>query len=183
TRLAPTRASPQRPLHQRAQHDVGAEAFLRDRARGGGVPRVVDLYLAHRFHRLVRRGERNDAGAPAQLVREAGVLDDHGPARGEVAGGALAEPAGAAGHVPVLRHAPLALRALDVALVALRVRAQPRGVPPAPAVGAQPRDRRALTVPGPGRDLQPHRRGPPGQVDEPEKLDRLLAVAPPLVHL
>src|SRR5690606_19509513 len=99
------------------------------------------------------------------------------------AGGPLAEPACAAGHVPVLRHAPLALRALDVAPVAFRVRAQPRSVPHAPAVRAQPRDRRVLTVSGPGRDLEPHRRGTPGQVHEPEELDRLLPVAPPLVHL
>ena len=76
----------------------------------------------HGVHRAVEVGERQQSHASGDVASDAGVLHDHRPARGEVAGAAIAEPAGAAGGVAVLDDGELAARAADVVAVRIRRR-------------------------------------------------------------
>ena len=63
--------------------------------------------------RVVGVGERKQALAGGQESAEAGVLREHRPARCEVAGAAIAEPAAAREHVAALGDAELGQRAAD----------------------------------------------------------------------
>ena len=64
---------------------------------------------------LVERPEGQEPLAGGDRAAEAGVLDERGLSRGEVAGGAVAEPAAARLDVDALRDRELRARALDVA--------------------------------------------------------------------
>ena len=101
--------------------------------------------------------------------REAGFLNDHGTAGGEIATAPVAEPAGIEADVLVLGHGEFAFRAPDVIPVEPIVRAQILRGAEAPAVALELRARAfVLDV---GRELERFsgflRRG-----DEPDELAR-----------
>src|SRR5687768_728882 len=84
-------------------------------------------------------GERQQSAAGRQAPLEAGGLYQRRAAAGEVGGGAVAEPAGAAVDVRALGNADLAARAGDVVAVAGQVRLA-GGAADVPAAAAQQTD-------------------------------------------
>src|SRR5262245_28172165 len=73
------------------------------------------------------------------MLAYSAVLHHRRPAGGEIAGGAIAHPAGAPDHIAVLRHAELAARAPHVVAIALGVGSVDLRIAQLPAVCAQPR--------------------------------------------
>src|SRR6059036_195167 len=126
-----------RLLDQAGQHLVRIEVLVGDGARRLRMPVVVALDLLDRGRRLLHGPEGEEALSDGQDVAEAGVLDDHGPAGGEVTGRPAAEPAGVAADVAVLGYAPLRLRAKNVVAVAVQVAADPSSIRDPPAHCAQ----------------------------------------------
>ena len=144
---------------------------------------IAPLHVGDAGRGLLGRRERDDALARRQHAAEARVLDDDRPARCEVAGGAAAEPAGAAGDVAALGDAPLRLGRLDVPAIGVRVCGDGRGIDDAPPGLPQGLSRRTAVrgarlpakVARPAeRDLEPRRPHCARQIDEPPELDVLL---------
>src|SRR5256885_1073757 len=91
-------------LAEVAEHAVGVEVLLGDRAGGARVPFVV---LADRLcarERLLRSPEHEQALAGRQMLREAGVLDKHGLSGRQIADAPVAEPAAPRLDIDALRN-------------------------------------------------------------------------------
>ena len=159
-------------LEQRAQDFFAFEELPGDFAGAAGVPGIVGVYLFHGTGDFAQRLEGEEAGVLSKDFREAGFLSDDGPAGGEVATAAIAEPAGIEADVLILGHREFAFRAPDVIPVEPIVRAQVRRRTEAPAVAFEFFARsRVLDV---GRELERL----PGSLRRGDKADELTRFAP-----
>ena len=102
-------------------------------------------------------------GPSGSTSPNAGVLLDRGPAGGEVAGGAVAEPAAAQPDVHVLGDRELAARAAQVVAVAERIGRDGARVGDRPAVRAQHRRHRPARCRRPWRPRSAARCVPAGR--------------------
>src|SRR5262249_57048219 len=97
------------------------EVPRRDRQGGPTVPLVVALEGVPRGEDAVHRLEREQPLARRQELAEARLLRDHRAPGGQVAGAAVAEPAGTRADVLVAGNGELAARAPDVVTVLVDV--------------------------------------------------------------
>src|SRR5262249_25897133 len=121
---------------------------------------------------LLHRPEAEQALSRREELAEARLLRQDRAAGGQVAGAAIAEPAGPEANVLVLGDGELASRAAQVVAIRLEVSGEARGAPDAPPMRTQPR--RVVAVQG-GRG-QLERLGRPER--EVEKLQELVVLAP-----
>ena len=99
------------------------EVFDGDGARGAGVGGIVGVDRAKRLDGLISGIEAEQALAFRNEFLEAGALRDDRAARGEIAGGAVAEPSGARARVDILGDGEFAARTGNVGAVAVADRA------------------------------------------------------------
>ena len=98
------------------------------------MPRIVRYDLMDCGNRFLHRRKWQQPFPDRKDGRETGILDNDGPASGQVAGGALTEPARLTLNIAVLGHAPFGHRRLDILAIAVVVRANLLGVDHAPSV-------------------------------------------------
>src|SRR6185436_12074778 len=141
---------------------LGGEVLGGDLLGGAAVGGVVGLDGLDGGEDVVHGLPREQAAAGGQHLAEPRLLGDDRAARGQVAGGAIAEPAGARAAVLVPGHGELAARLMDVVPVAADVARDLPRLPLAPAVSDQ-----ALAHPAAAVDRQLER-GPrsAGQVED-----------------
>jgi hypothetical protein len=101
------------------------------------VPRVVAANPRHAVDGFLHGAEHQQAFAGRQLVADPCVLDQRGLAAGEVADGAIADPAAARRHVHLLRDAELGAGRLDVLLIVFRRLNDFCGIHKLPAVAGE----------------------------------------------
>ena len=105
-------------VQEAAQHPSGLEVLPGDLDGLPRVPLIIAVDPRDAVERLFGARERDQTGSGREVRRPARVLDERGASRREVTRRAIAEPARAARHVGVFRHAELGLRAMDeVAIV------------------------------------------------------------------
>ena len=110
-------------VEQPGQHRAGFEILPCDLTRAADMAIVARVDRLDPGDSLFRRREREQAFARRQVRSPAGVLNQCRPSGGEIALGAIAEPARTRGHIRVLRHAELGFRLLDeVAILSGRAR-------------------------------------------------------------
>src|SRR5262245_59254777 len=88
-------------------HLSGLEVLFRHGPRRLAMTPVIAVDRLDGCHRLIHRGEGEEALPGGKQLAESGVLGDHGLAAGQVAGVALAEPAAAEADVLVLGYREL----------------------------------------------------------------------------
>ncbi len=113
------------------------EVLAGDLGGADGMARIVGGNAVQPGQRLLGRRKRQQPLALGQVGAPAGVLDQRGTAGGQVALGAVAEPAGTARDVGVLGHAELRLRALDEGPVVPQRARHAHRIHGGPAVAAQ----------------------------------------------
>src|SRR5256714_11523108 len=89
----PTTSEPDR-VQEPAQHDIRVEDCARDGSRGPAMALVVALDRVDAGQEVPHRLEREQSLARGQVGAESRLLQEHGPAGGEVARAAVAEPSG-----------------------------------------------------------------------------------------
>src|SRR5919197_4980687 len=102
------------------QHQVRGEVLARDLPRRPRVAGIVAPHGGDRLSRLVHGADGEEALAGGQNVLEAGGLEQHRAASGQITGRSVAEPAAAGSGVAALRYTELAERAADVVAILRR---------------------------------------------------------------
>src|SRR2546425_4240858 len=142
-------------LLEHTPHDAtGIEVFLGQRARQTAVALVVGLHLGQRAHRLVQVPEPEEAVGIGQKAAGARVLYHCRLPAGQIAGSAVADPAGRQFDVGRLGTAELTSRSLDVGAVLLGRRADSPGLPELPAQRLQARTPFLIYVSEADRELK-----------------------------
>src|SRR5207247_8104564 len=126
------RLTAQRRGQDSFRHLSGIEIGFRDLARGAAMPAIVGVDGLKTVDRLLKRIETKHSSSVGEERAWPGVLHHHGFAAGEVADGAIADPAGLQFDVGRLRTTELAARMLDIGLIHLRRRRDFARVPDGP---------------------------------------------------
>src|SRR5947207_11955416 len=92
----------ERLLDQPAEDLVRVEILLGDGTSGLSMPRIVRYDLMDCGNRFLHRRKWQQPFPDRKDGRETGILDNDGPASGQVAGGALTEPARLTLNIAVL---------------------------------------------------------------------------------
>src|SRR5262245_25014064 len=97
-------------VEDRGEGRRGVKVRFGERPRGLALTLVVGGHRGERFDRLVERGEAEQAFSTREEGARAGVLDDRGLARGEVAQRPVADPRVLERHARRFRAAELTAR-------------------------------------------------------------------------
>src|SRR5215218_49275 len=98
------------------------------------MERVVALDRLDRSQDFVHRSKREETFSGRESPTESGLLGDDWPPGRQIAGAAVAEPAGIGPHVLIAGDGELATRTLDVGAIPLGVSGDVHRVDLAPAV-------------------------------------------------
>src|SRR5438874_8011046 len=119
------------------QHALRIEVLLGDSSRGFAVLGVTVRDVGGSCDGLLERPERDEAVTDGQGVAEARVLYERRTARGQIACGAVAEPAAPGLHVDPLRDGELGPRSLHIGAKGIGVASRRPWVDYPPAVIAE----------------------------------------------
>src|SRR6266511_197466 len=105
-----------------------------DVVRSLAVQRVVPLNFLDALNCLLERRKTEDPSSRRQKGAEAGLLHQHRPSSGQIAGATVAEPPALRLHIAWFCHAKLRLRLVNVATVRGEVTGDLMGVNDTPTL-------------------------------------------------
>ncbi len=117
-----------------SQHGFRPEVLLGDATGCTAVPVVVGMDSLESRDDILHGVERKQTLSGRKDGTEPGILSDHRPAGGQVAGAAFAEPATTQTHVLVFGHGEFAPRGLYIVSIGPRIGGEGVGVGQSPTV-------------------------------------------------
>src|SRR5262245_25540949 len=121
-------------VQELAEHFLCRKILVGDVVGRLAVQRVVPVNFLGALNCLLERRETIDPSSSRQKSADAGLLHQHRPSSGQIAGATVAEPAALRLDIPWLSHAKLCPRVLNVATVGGEITGDAVGVNDAPTL-------------------------------------------------